>query len=206
MNPTVELRGGTQKLHELLQLSSADGLGEVRRLAAVGVSGVDAQHATVLGRKVADWSVQALGDELNEAFDLDAMALLAQGWSQVRKVARAVRDSRGTPPKAQTATLLKHDLEARVQPRLVLQLGGVDWCDIELDLSLKLTVEAAQLEFLDGALVALTLAKPTGSVTLKCEGQEVAAFKRSLTLHEAYKFDPPLRWPALPPAPPAELS
>ncbi len=195
---TVALASAAQKLHELISLHAQDeGLGEVRRLASIGVEGVDAQHAKVLGRKVADWSLDQLGGELRQAFDVDAFELLAQGWAQVRKVHQAAKASLGPPPRPQTVTLLKHDLEARVEPRLVLQVGGLDWYDVKLALVLKLSVEAAQLEFLDGQWVSLTLAKPTGSIALLCEGQEVAAAKRSLKLHEAYRLDPPRRWPGL---------
>lgn len=195
--PTVELQSTGQRLHELLSLHARDpGVGEVRRLATVGVEGVDAEHAKLLGRKVADWSLDKLGDDLRQAFDLDPFELLARGWTQLRGVRRALKTSAGPPPTAQVVALLKHDLEARVEPRLVLQVGGLDWCDVKLALVVKLTVEAAELHFFDAALVDLKLGKPTGSLALLCEGHEVSAFKRSLTLKPAYHFDPPLRWPA----------
>jgi hypothetical protein len=197
----VEVQGSGQRLHELLSLHGRDpGVGEVRRLATVAVAGVDAEHAKVLGRQVADWSLERMGDDLRQAFDVDVFELLARGWTQLRGLRRAVQASVGPPPSAQAVALLQHELEARVEPRLVLQVGGLDWADVQLALVLKLRVEAAQLHFFDGALVELKLAKPTGSVALQCEGHEVAAAKRSLTLKPAYRFDPPLRWPENAPA------
>ena len=194
---TVELTPGGS-LHELLALSrSGDGVDEVRRLAALSVGNVDAKDASLLGRKVADWASADLAEELKKAFDPDPFLLMAKAWAQLRKVRKAVEESRGPPAAAKSAALFKHDLDARVEPRLVLSVAGVDWCNIKLGLGLKLSFESALLAFMDGRLTSLKLGSPSGSITLQCEGQEVAMFKREIKLRAAYTFDPPLAWPAL---------
>jgi hypothetical protein len=191
----VELKPG-QRLHDLLVLhDTADGLHEVQRLASVSVGGTGAEDTQLLGRKLADWAKADLRQELAQAFDVDPFTLLAAGWAQLRKVRKAVKASHGPPPQVQAAALLKHDLEARLSPRLVLNVGGVDWCDLRFTLSLKLTVEAAELSWLDGRLVSLRWVKPVGSVTLQCQGQDLAAFRRNVAFAPEYDFDPPLEWP-----------
>lgn len=194
---TVELNPG-RPLHELLSLhGSSDGVNEVRRLAALSVGGVSAKEASLLGKKVSEWATADLSQELQKAFDPDPFVLLAKAWAQVRKLRKAVEDSRGPPPAAKTAALLKHEIDLKLEPRLVLNVSGIDWCTIKLGLTLKLSFESAQLEFNDGRLTALKLGNPTGAITLQCEGQEVAAFKRDIKVHAAYRFEPPLAWPAL---------
>jgi hypothetical protein len=54
-------------------------------------------------------------------------------------------------------------------------------------------MESAHLEVLDGRLLSVSLGKPTGALSLHCQGQEVAAFKRAVNFAPSYRFDPPLR-------------
>ena len=196
MTPSPELHPG-RPLYELLALDrNDDGIAQVRRLATLGVAGVNAKEASLLGRKVADWASADLAQEMRGAFSTDPFTLMAKAWAQLNKLRKAVDASRGPPPKAQSVALLKHDLEAKLEPRLVLNVNGADWCDIKFSLALKFSFEAVQLELLDGQLVALKLGKPSGNLTLQCQGQEITAFKRELQLKPAYQFEPPMLWPA----------
>jgi hypothetical protein len=185
-----------QPLHELLCLHTADdGAGEVRRLATLGVTGIDAQSTQLLGKKLADWGTEQVKAHLREAFEVDSFALMFQAWSQVRKVHRAAKDSLGPPPADRDVPLLRHEIDAKVQPRLVLNVSGIDWCTIQLALTLKFSFESALLTLRGGQLTGLKLGNPTGTLSLACEGHEVAQFKRDLKLRAAYRFDPPLPWP-----------
>jgi hypothetical protein len=195
MSTAIELQA-SRPLHELLSLNVDDrGTGELRRLATLGVSGVDAQHASVLGRKVADWDTDAIKSHLREAFDVDPFVLMFKAWSQLRKVHQAARASAGPPAVERSVALARHEIELKLEPDLVLEVGGVDWCSIGLTLALKLSFESVQLTLHGGRLTGVRLGNPAGTVTLKCEGQEVAAFKRELKLHASYRFEPPLDWP-----------
>lgn len=192
---TPELNPGGS-LHELLSLQySGDGVNEVRRLAALSVSGVDAKDASVLGKKVTEWATADLSQELGKAFDTDPFLLMVKAWAQVRKLRKAAEESRGPPPAKKTGELLKHEIDLRLEPRLVLNVSGVDWCNIKLGVTLKLSFESAGLEFNDGRITSLKLGNPTGSITLQCEGHDVAEFKRDIKVHAAYQFEPPLVWP-----------
>jgi hypothetical protein len=189
-----ELNPGAS-LYELLSLHrSADGVNEVRKLAAVSVGGVDADNAGVLGKKVSEWATADFAQELEKAFEPDPFLLMVKAWSQVRKLREAAQDSRGPPAEKKTAALLEHEIDLTLEPRLVLNVNGIDWCSVKLEVEIKLSFESAQLEFHNGRVSALQLGKPTGSITLKCEGHEIAEFKREIKLHAAYQFQPPLAW------------
>jgi hypothetical protein len=192
---TPELNPG-ESLHEWLSLhTSSGGVNAVRKLAAVSVGGVDADHASVLGKKVAEWAGADFARELEKALEPDPFMLMVKAWSQVRKLRQAAEESRGPPPQKKTEALLEHEIDLTLEPRLVLNVDGVDWCSIKLEVAIKLSFASAQFEFDNGRVTALQLGKPTGSVTLKCEGHEVAEFKRDIKLHAAYHFKPALAWP-----------
>lgn len=194
MTEAVEVKPG-QPLHALLELPEGGGGGvaEIRRLAALSVGDVGAGGASVMGKKVSEWPAADLAQELKKAFPLDPFTLLAKAWGQVRKVRKAIDASRGSPPSSQPVTLIEHEIEAKYEPRLVLEVNGVDWFDVKLGLTLKVMIESAHLELFDGGLRSVSLGKPTGAISLHCQGQEVAAFKRAVNFAPSYEFDPPLR-------------
>jgi len=186
--PTVEVKPGA-RVHDLLELrANADGVADVRRFAALR-GGVD---GSLLGRAIADWTPERLNADLEKAFAVDPFALMARAWSQIGKVGDAVKKSLGPPPVAAGVPLLKHDIDSKLRPRLVLSVEGVDFCDVEFELKLALALESAELELFDGALRAVRLGKVTGSVTLACQGMPVEAFRRELRFESSYVFDPPI--------------
>lgn len=194
--PTVDVKSGS-RMHDLLELrGNADGVADVRRFAALR-GGVD---GSLLGRAIADWTPERLNADLEKAFAVDPFALMARAWSQIAKVRDALKKSLGPPPASASVPLLKHDIDAKLRPRLVLSVEGVDWCDVEFELKLALALESAELELFGGALRAVRLGKVTGSVTLACQGMPVEAFRRDLKFESSYVFDPPIlgRQPASP--------
>jgi len=196
MTSTVELKPG-QPLYTLLELPSggSGGVDEVRRLAALSVKDMDASGATVLGRKVDEWPTADLAKEIQKAFPIDPFTLIAKAWGQVRKLRKAIDASRGPPPASQSVALAQHDIEAKFEPRMVLEVNGIDWLDVKLGLTLKMTFESAHLEVLDGKLTSASFGNPAGALTLQCQGHEVAAFKRNIKFAPTYRFDPPLHLP-----------
>ena len=186
--PSVDVKPGA-RMHDLLELRGNDpGVAEVRRLAALR-GGVD---ASLLGRAIAAWTPERVNADLREAFAVDPFTLMAKAWSQIAKVRDAVTKSVGPPPAPASVPLLKHDIDARLRPRLVLAIEGVDWCDIDFELKLALALESAELELFGGALRGVKLGKATGSVTLACQGIPVEAFRRELKFDSSYTFDPPI--------------
>jgi hypothetical protein len=184
-------------LHELLSLHAADdGAGEVRRLATLSVGGIDTESTSLLGRKLAKWGTDEVKAHLREAFDVDPFALMLQAWSQVRKVHKAAKESMGPPPVARSAPLMQHEIDLKLEPHLVLNVSGIDWCTVQLALTLKFSFESVVLDLMGGRLTGLKLGNPTGALTFACEGHDVGQFKRDIKLRAAYAFDPPLAWPA----------
>ena len=198
--PIVDVKPGS-RLHDLIELrGNDDGVADVRRFAALR-GGVD---GSLLGRAIADWTPERLNADLERAFEVDPFALMARAWSQIAKVRDAIKKSLGPPPVAASVPLLKHDIDAKLRPRLVLSVEGVDWCDVEFEIKLALAIESAELELFGGALRAVRLGKVTGSVTLSCQGTPVEAFRRDLKFEPRYEFDPPILGPdRVPPASPA---
>lgn len=189
-----ELAAG-QPLYQLLALQwTQPGMDQVRQQLAIGAS-MQMPGVKLLGKSIDAWANTHLGDALREAFAADPFSLLLKAWSQLRKPADAVRKSIGPPASTQTATLLQHEVEVKLEPRLVLSFNGIECRTVALDLTLTLSVESAQLEFTGGALTALKMGKPAAKVSLKVDGQDIAAFKRELKLQPSYAFQPPLGWP-----------
>lgn len=195
----VELKSDRPLYRLLAVVDTTEGVREVRRLAALSVGNVDAKGASILGKTVAEWATADLGKELEKAFTPDPFALMARAWAQVREVRKAIDASRGPPPRAQTVALSKHEIEAKMEPRLVLNVSGIDWCDVHLCLALKMSFESVQLELTGGRLTALKMGNPAGSISLKCAGAEVAAFKRDIRISREYKFARPLPMPGTQP-------
>lgn len=197
MTSSVELNPG-RPLYHLLELQrNGNGVEEVRRLAALSVGNVDADGASLLGRKVSEWASADVAKEIEQAFTIDPFTLLAKAWGQVRKVRKAIESSRGPPPQPQTVALMEHEIDAKLEPRLVLEVNGIDWFDLKLGLALELSVQSARLEFLDGKLTSVSLGNPTGTLSLHCQDQEVAAFKRDVKLRAEYRLEPPMALPGI---------
>ena len=203
--PSVELKPN-QSLYQLLAVyDSPDGVEEIRELASLSVGGVDADGASFMKKKVKEWATADLEQELQKAFTPDPFALLAKAWSQLREVQAAVKASRGPPACSKPVSLAKHEIEAKVEPRMVLTVAGIDWCDVKLALELKLNFDSVILEWTDGHLTELRAGNPTGKISLKCAGQEVASFKRELKLSAKYRFKTPVVVEVPAPALPAQL-
>lgn len=182
-------------LHELLAIHDhPSAVDDVRRIAALQ-GGLDEKGVTVLGRAIDDWSVANAASDLEKAFALDPFVMMAKGWTQVSNVRKAVKTSLGPPPVAATAALLKHEIDVKVKPRLVLSVDGVDWCDVDFEVRLALAIDSAELELYGGGLRAIKLGKVGGSVTVSCRGTPIPSFKRELKFRPQYTFDPPILAP-----------
>lgn len=171
-------------MYQLLGLDAERTIEELGKRARARVEDVNFEDAKVMGKSVRDLPLMDLQKKLLEAFPTNPFELLAVGWGQVREVKNAVAKSR-TAPKHEVSHLGQHDLEASLEPRLVLTVDGIDWCTIRLTAILQLRVQAAELVFDDGSLTAVTLGNPVGTVSLKVEGHEVADCKRELDISDA---------------------
>jgi hypothetical protein len=191
---TSDVKAGT-RLFDLLGLQSDGALLALHEQAkaSLRLGQIDSEHAKVLGRKVSEWRSEDLARELEEALSFDPYVMLLAGWSKLRKVRQAIDKSRSTHPTApQTVSLAKHEIDAKVEPSLVLSVLGVDCRAVKIGLTLKASFESAQLVFEQGRLMSVKTGKPTGTLTASVEGYELDEFKRSLAFEPSCRFQPPL--------------
>ena len=191
---TSDVKAGS-RLIDLLTLQADGALLALHEQAkaSLRLGQVDSEHAKVLGRKVSEWRPEELSRDLEEALSFDPYVMLLAGWSKLRKVRQAIEKSRSAQLSAtQTVTLAKHEIDARVEPSLVLSVLGVDCRAVKIGMTLKASFESAQLVFEQGRLASARTGKPTGTLTASVEGHELGEFKRSLTFEPSCRFEPPL--------------
>jgi hypothetical protein len=203
MNNPIE--HGHGHLYELLAVQSVGpGHERVSELAAVRVGGIEAPDTAAVRALLHRCAPAQLGQEMRKMLDVDLFALLAGAWGQVHKVRAALARSLAEPAREHPVDLPQHTLDATLKPRLVVSVSGVDWCDIDFEVSARLKLSSATLSLQAGCLAALRVGTAEGSLRLACEGTEIREFKRELKLLPEYRFMPPLALGQLAAAGPAE--
>jgi hypothetical protein len=181
------------RLYDIVEVNRAgQGIQSATELAAVRVGLVNSPDAGAIQRKLRNVRPEVLRDELKKMLDVDLLSLLAGAWSQVRNVRDAARESLKDAPAEHTVELPRHAFEAALKPRLVVSVGGVDWGDVDFELSLSATLTSATLHITAGNLTGVQLGQVTGSVRLSCEGTELREYARELSLLPEYRLDPPI--------------
>ncbi len=71
-------------------------------------------------------------------------------------------------------------------------VAGVDWGDVDFELSVSATLTSATLHIAAGKLTAVQLGQVTGSVKFSCEGTELREYARELSLLPEYRLDRPI--------------
>ena len=163
----------------------------LRDTAAIHLRSIDSEHASLLGTKVSAWPERELAEELEKALTIDPYVLLLKAWATLRKVRDAI-DKSATKGEAQTVTLAKHEIDAKVEPSIVVSAFGVDCRAVKLTLTLAASLESAQLVFERGGLTKARMGKPTGTLSVAIEGQPISSGKRQLKFEPSIDFDPPL--------------
>lgn len=181
------------RLIELLGLHRVGpGHDRVREIAAVRVGGVEAPDAAAVRTLLAAFTPQAFAQRLAGLADVNVFALIAATWGQVLKVHDALARSRAEPQRPVPVELPRHTLEAKLKPSLVLSVGGVDWCHIHFEFTVKLKLVSATLQLQAGRLAAVQFVGAELGLSLGCEGNELREFRRDLHLAPELTFSPPL--------------
>lgn len=163
----------------------------LRDSAAIHLRSIDSEHATVLGTKVSAWPERDLAEELEAALKVDPYTLLLKAWATLRKVRDAI-DKSAIKGEAQTVTLAKHEIDAKIEPSIVVSAFGVDCRAVKLTLTLAASLESAQLVFERRGLTMARMGKPTGTLSVAIEGQPISSGKRQLKFEPIIDFKPPL--------------
>lgn len=191
MNTTPE--SASTSLYDILDVHRVDpGLGRFKEMAAVRVGGSDVPDAKAVEEKLRAIAPEKLGEEVRKMLDVDLLKLLAGAWSQSANVRQAVVKSIGPPPTEQSVKLPGHEVVGKLKPRLVLSFKGVDFADIDFEVSLSVTITSATLTIHDGALTAVQFANVKGALKLSCEGTMLREYSKALELAPIYRLARPI--------------
>lgn len=102
--------------------------------------------------KVASLGEAVGAKELNEALEVDAIELLAQGWTKLRDVTDAVRKSRASPDTTTMVTLGEHKVTADCQPVLEIKLADLTLTELTFTLELEVLFKSVKLAIRDARL------------------------------------------------------
>jgi hypothetical protein len=167
-------------------------LDHVQELAAVEVRGVEGPNVSKAIQALKHIGRKDVSDAVAKMWDFDALKVMAQAWSRSQKIRKAIAESVAAPTKPKTAPLSEHVIESRHRPRLVLTIGGADWCQIEFGIVLSLTIESAELTLLAGKLTHVRLGPATGKVKMECKGVEIKEFHHEFKLVPEYPLKNPM--------------
>jgi hypothetical protein len=183
-----------EKLIDVLRVGHvAPGLDRVSEVAALRVGGIEAPDTAKIAAALKRYSRADFAEELNKLWDIDAVNVIAAAWSGAIKVRAAVRDSLAAPDSDKSVDLPAHKIESVHRPRLVLSVGGADWCQLDFELTLCVSLASARLTLRAGRLVAMRIGVASASLKLECEDIEIKEFKReALKLAPEHRFEPPL--------------
>ncbi len=117
--------------------------------------------------KVASLGEAVGAKELNEALEVDAIELLAQGWTKLRDVSDAVRKSRASPDTTTMVTLGEHKVTADCQPVLEIKLADLTLTELTFTLELEVLFKSVKLAIRDARLTALSPGEASVTARLK---------------------------------------
>lgn len=181
------------RLFELFSLhSSGDGIKGVQEAVAARIGATaESKDVTAIAAKLAAFKSDSLAGSLRQMLNLDVLGIFVGAWRQLDEVHQAAIKSLAPPGEEQKVDLAKHKLEAKVRPRLVVSLHGVDLCDLEFEVLLAADVTAAKLLIAHGELTALQPGPVAGSVTLAVLDHELKKWSQDFKLLSTYQFARP---------------
>jgi hypothetical protein len=181
------------RLFELFSLpSSGDGLKSVQEAVAARIgASAESKDVSAIAAKLAAFKSDTLVASLRQMLNLDVFGIFVGAWRQLDDVHQAAVKSLAPPCEEQKVDLAKHKLEAKLRPRLVVSLHGVDLCDLEFEVCLTADVTTAKLFIANGELTAILPGPVTGSVALTMLDHELKKWDQDFKLLSTYKFARP---------------
>jgi len=188
----MDLKENT-RLFELFSLpSSRDDINSVQEAVAARIGAtVESKDVSAIAAKLAAFKSDSLAGSFRQMLNLDVLGIFVGAWRQLNDVHQAAIKSLAPPCEEQKVDLAKHKLEAKLHPRLVVSLHGVDLCDLEFEVSLTADVTTAKLFIANGELTALQPGPVEGSVELKMLDHEIKKWSKEFKLLSAYRFARP---------------
>jgi hypothetical protein len=181
------------RLVDVLDVHRVDAAtGRVTDVVALRVGGIDAPDAKSVQEALRKIEPQRLADALHAMLDVDLFKLFVGAWRQLLKVQQAVKKSVGPPAAEQQVDLPRHEVAGKLKPRLVLNLAGVDFADVDFEIALSVSILSARLTIEGGALTAVRFGDTKGTLKLACEGTPIHEYSRELKLLAEYRFSHPI--------------
>ena len=181
------------RLFELFSLpTSNDDLKGVHEAVAARIGATaESKDVSAIVAKLAAFKSDAIAGSVRQMLNLDVFGIFVGAWRQLDQVHQAAVKSLAPPREEQHVDLAKHKVEAKLRPRLVVSLHGVDLCDLEFDVRLAAAVTAAKLFIDSGQLTAVQPGPVAGSVTLAMRDHELKTWSQDFKLLETYRFARP---------------
>lgn len=181
------------RLFELFSLpSSRDGIKSVQEAVAARIGATaESKDVSAIAAKLAAFKSDTLVASLRQMLNLDVFGIFVGAWRMLDDVNQAAIKSLAPPCEEQKVDLAKHKLEAKLRPRLVVSLHGVDLCDLEFEVCLTADVTAAKLFIANGELIAMQPGPVTGTVALAMRDHELQKWDQDFKLLSTYKFARP---------------
>ena len=116
-------------------------------------------------------ATQSATEALQAALNVRVVDILAAAWNTRRELRSYLDRGKVSADQIIDHTLAKHDVRSTHKPRLQIMLDQSPvGPEIEFEVSVAMTIEAAVLRIQDARIMGARLGKVFGTGTIKCEG------------------------------------
>ena len=120
---------------------------------------------------VRNFATESVSDALKSALNVPLLDVFAAGWKALGELRKFCDQSKYPPGEVSNYALAKHVMKSKHRPRFrVLFDGAPCGPEIDFDVELKLTIEAASLEILDAKIMKVATGSIQGSGSISCAG------------------------------------
>jgi len=126
---------------------------------------------------VRNFATESVTDALTSALNVPLIDIFATAWKKWQDLRKYCDQSNYPPGQVSNYALAEHVITSSHKPRFQVLLDGIP-CgpEVEFDVELKLTIEAACLEIVDARIMKATTGTIQGSGEINCAG--VTVFER----------------------------
>lgn len=116
-------------------------------------------------------AMASASEALQAALDVSVIDILAAAWNTRRELLQYLDRAKFPAGQIVDHTIAKHEVKSSHRPRLQIMLDQSPvGPEIEFEVIVGLTLEAAVLRIQDGRIMGARLGKVFGTGTIKCEG------------------------------------
>ena len=129
---------------------------------------------------VRNFATESVADALKSALNVPLIDIFAAAWKTLQELRKYCDLSKYPPGEVNNYALAEHVISSTHRPRFRVILDGTP-CgpEIDFDVELKLTIEAASLEILDARIMKVATGSIQGSGSISCAGATLLERKTS---------------------------